>query len=185
MKIEQLKVGDLIPYARNSRTHTKDQIDKVAASIREFGFTNPVLVQDDGTIIAGHGRVMAAKQLDMETVPCIRLSHLTPAQARAYVIADNALAEQAGWDDELLKAELLDLGSLGFDLNLLGLEQLDKILKVIPSNEGLTDPDDVPDVPAEPTTRLGDLWGLGRHRVLCGDSTSIDSLQLLLGGGVR
>lgn len=185
MKIENIKIASLVPYARNSRTHSPDQIAKVAASIKEFGFTNPILIQDDGTIIAGHGRVEAAKQLGMETVPCIRLSHLTAEQARAYVIADNALAEQAGWDDEMLKLELADLQSLGFNLNLLGLTQVDELLKIIPANDGLTDPDDVPSPPAEPVSKPGDLWALGHHRVLCGDSTSIDCLQLLLGGGAR
>lgn len=183
MKIEQIKIENLKPYQRNSRTHSADQIAKVANSIREFGFTNPILIQGDGTVVAGHGRLEAAKQLGLEQVPCIRLDHLTPAQARAYVIADNALAEQAGWDKEILQLELAELQTIGFDLDLIGLENLDKYLAHLPSNEGLTNPDDVPPAPKEPTTRPGDLWALGNHRLLCGDSTSKDALCLLLGGG--
>ncbi len=128
MQIEQLAITALRPYERNSRTHSKDQINKVAASIKEFGFTNPVLIADDNTIIAGHGRVEAAKQLGLETVPVLRLAHLTPEQIKAYVIADNALAELAGWDNSLLIGELEDLQLTGFDITLLGIDSLEKLL---------------------------------------------------------
>ena len=121
-EIDWRSVDDLIPYARNSRTHSKDQVAQIAASIREFGWTNPILVDGDGTIIAGHGRVMAARKLGEKEVPCIELGHLTEAQKRAYVIADNQLALNAGWDMELLKVEMVDLNTDGFDLALLGFD---------------------------------------------------------------
>ena len=157
MQIEHISISSLQGYARNSRTHDKKQIEKVAASITEFGFTNPVLIQDDGTIIAGHGRVEAAKKLNMTEVPCLRLSHLTPEQVKAYVIADNALAELSGWDAEMLKLELGDLQLADYDLNLLGLDNLDKLLAQIPGTEGNTDPDAIPDTPEEPKTRTGQV----------------------------
>ncbi len=185
MQIEQWAVKDLKAYSRNSRTHDKKQVDRVAASISEFGFTNPVLIQDDGTIIAGHGRLEAAKKLKLASVPCLRLSHLTPEQIKAYVIADNALAELAGWDNDILKLELGDLQMLDFDLDLLGLDNLDKLLAQMPGQGGLTDEDAIPDPPEEPKTHRGDLWALGGHRLLCGDSTSIDDVKRLMGGGHR
>jgi hypothetical protein len=123
LKIEQRAIEALIPYARNSRTHSDAQVAQIAASIREFGFTNPVLVDKDGGIIAGHGRVMAARKLGLKDVPCIALGHLTDAQKRAYVIADNKLALNAGWDDEMLGLELSELGDAGFDLELIGFTQ--------------------------------------------------------------
>lgn len=131
MKIEQIALDRLIPYARNSRTHSDEQVAQVAASIREFGFTNPVLIDGEGGIIAGHGRVMAARKLAIDKVPCIRLAHLTEAQRRAYVIADNKLALNAGWDDEMLALELLDLRGDGFDLSLTAFsaEELGEIFK--------------------------------------------------------
>ena len=122
MQIEQLKVGDLIPYVNNSRTHSDEQVTQVASSIKEFGFTNPILIDDDGGIIAGHGRLMAAKKLGLVEVPCIRLGHLSEAQRKAYVIADNKLALNSGWDNDLLKIELMQLDSIDFDLNLTGFD---------------------------------------------------------------
>lgn len=122
MQIEQLKVGDLIPYVNNSRTHSDEQVMQVASSIKEFGFTNPILIDDDGGIIAGHGRLMAAKKLGLDEVPCIRLGHLSEAQRKAYVIADNKLALNSGWDNDLLKIELMQLDSIDFDLNLTGFD---------------------------------------------------------------
>jgi hypothetical protein len=122
MQVEQIATVDLIPYARNSRTHSDEQVAQVAASIREFGFTNPVLIDQDNGIIAGHGRVMAATRLKLDTVPCIRLSHLSDTQKRAYIIADNKLALNSGWDDEMLKLELMDLNELGFDVALTGFD---------------------------------------------------------------
>lgn len=183
MQIEQLPLAELKAYDRNSRTHDKKQIQAVADSIKEFGFTNPLLVRDDNTIIAGHGRLQAAKLLGLETVPCIRLAHLTPEQARAYVIADNALAEQAGWDDAILKLEISDLQSSGYNLDLLGLDNLDKLLAGMPGAAGLTDPDEVPPPPEEPISKPGDIWQLGRHRIMCGSSTDASNVQALLGGG--
>jgi DNA modification methylase len=182
MQIEQIAISALKAYSRNSRTHDKNQIEKVAASITEFGFTNPVLIQDDGTIIAGHGRVEAAIKLDMTTVPCLRLSHLTPEQAKAYVIADNALAELSGWDNDMLKLELGDLQEHNFDLELLGLDNLDKLLAQIPGTEGNTDPDAIPDPPAVPKAQRGQVWRLGEHRLMCGDSTVFTDVEMLMGG---
>lgn len=182
-QIEQVSVSTLIPYARNSRTHSDEQVSQIAGSIREFGFTNPVLIDADGTIIAGHGRVMAAKKLGLETVPCIRLGHLTPSQVRAYVIADNKLALNAGWDDQMLRSELESLQEDGFNMDLTGFseEELAELLEpeVV---EGETDPDQTPEVPVEPITKLGDVWILGNHRLMCGDSTSIDAVQKMMAG---
>lgn len=183
IQIEHLLVSSLIPYARNSRTHSDEQVAQIAASIREFGFTNPVLIDANGTIIAGHGRVMAAKKLGLDEVPCLRLGHLTPSQIRAYVIADNKIALNAGWDDEMLKAELLTLQEDGFNTDLTGFsdEELNALLTV-ETVEGETDPDEVPEAPVEPITNLGDIWILGNHRLMCGDSTSIDAVQKLMDG---
>lgn len=184
-QIEQVSVDALIPYARNSRTHSDAQVAQIAASIREFGFTNPVLIDADGGIIAGHGRVLAARKLGMDSVPCIELSHLTPTQKQAYIIADNKLALNAGWDDELLKLEFNDLSADGFDLELTGFT-LDEIDALTPEEipPGLTDEDAVPEVQAEPVSKLGDVWVLGKHRVMCGDSTSIDAVETLMDGGL-
>lgn len=181
-QIESLPVSDLIPYARNSRTHSDEQVTQIAASIREFGFTNPVLIDSNGTIIAGHGRVMAAKKVGLAEVPCLRLQHLSPSQIRAYVIADNKLALNAGWDDEMLKAELLTLQEEGFNTDLTGFSD-DELNALLNSEiiEGQTDPDEIPEPPVEPVTKLGDIWVLGNHRLMCGDSTSIESAKRLMG----
>jgi DNA modification methylase len=183
IQITQRNVTDLIPYARNSRTHSDEQVAQIAASIKEFGWTNPILVDADGSIIAGHGRLLAARKLGYDEVPTIELGHLTPAQKKAYVIADNQLALNAGWDTELLMLELQELQDCDFDLDLLGFDpkELDKLLE--PEQvEGLTDEDAVPDAPDEPKTRLGDIYQLGGHRLMCGDSTSIDDAEKLMGG---
>ena len=180
-EIEYIEVESLIPYARNSRTHSDEQVAQVAASIKEFGFTNPVLVDQDGMIIAGHGRTLAAQRLQMKEVPCLRLSHLSEAQKRAYVIADNKLALNAGWDDELLAVELRDLKDSDFDLSLTGFgddELADLLAEAL--EEGLTDEDSVPDAPETPVTVLGDIWVLGKHRLMCGDATSIDAVDKLM-----
>jgi site-specific DNA-methyltransferase (adenine-specific) len=181
--IEYISVDKLVPYARNSRTHSDAQVAQIAASIKEFGFTNPVLIDGGGGIIAGHGRVMAARSMKIDTVPCIRLGHLTDAQKKAYVIADNKLALNAGWDNELLAIELGELGDLGFDLELTGFTD-DEIAALMPvqGTDGLTDPDDAPLVQETATTVPGDIWVMGKHRLLCGDSTSIDDLTKLTGG---
>jgi DNA modification methylase len=181
--IELIDIESLIPYARNSRTHSDSQVAQIAASIKEFGFTNPVLIDADSGIIAGHGRVMAARKLGLVDIPCIRLGHLTEAQKRAYVIADNKLALNSGWDNEMLLVEFAELEDLGFDLDLTGFvqEEIDA-LKPEVVQEGLTDEDAVPEVPVEPTTKLGDVYILGRHRLMCGDSTSLDAVNKLMDG---
>ena len=183
MNIEHVKLDKLIPYARNSRTHSDAQVAQIAASIKEFGFTNPVLIDETGSIIAGHGRVMAARKLAITDVPSIRLTHLTEAQKKAYIIADNKLALNAGWDDEMLAVELTDLKDMGFDLDLTGFstDEIEALLAPT-GTEGLTDEDAVPDVPEAPVTVLGDVWLLGKHRVMCGDSTSIDAVERLMDG---
>jgi DNA modification methylase len=181
--IEKIGIDKLIPYARNARTHSDEQVAQIAASIREFGFNNPVLIADDNSIIAGHGRVMAARKLNLSEVPCIRLSHLSETQRKAYILADNKLALNAGWDDNLLSIELADLKDLGFDTDLTGFSA-DEIAALMPVEvtEGLTDEDEVPEVPQDPVTKLGDVWILGKHRVMCGDSTSIDAVEKLMAG---
>lgn len=181
-QIEYVQVSTLTPYARNSRTHTPQQVKQIAASIREFGFTNPVLIDETNGIIAGHGRVMAAEHLQLDVVPCIRLDYLTQAQKRAYVIADNKLALNAGWDDELLKVELDDLHSRDYDLSLLGFDagELESIMQIKLDDD--VQQDEVPEPPAEPITKRGDIWQLGAHRMMCGDSTSAADVSTLMAG---
>jgi DNA modification methylase len=176
------RVADLVPYARNARTHSDAQVAQIAASIREYGWANPVLVDGERGVIAGHGRLLAARKLGMAEVPVIELSHLTPAQERAYILADNKLALNAGWDEDLLRIELGDLKLDGFDLSLTGFDA-DEISKIlIEATDGLTDPDQVPEPPANPVSRPGDLWNLGRHRLLCGDATDGGTVARVLGG---
>jgi len=177
-------VSDLIPYARNARTHSDEQVDKIAASIREFGFLNPVITDGDNGIVAGHGRIMAAKKLGMDEVPTVEAVHLTNAQKRAYILADNRLALDAGWDDELLRVEFTELQDAGFDLNLTGFTD-DEIaaLELEPEpEEGLTDEDAVPEEPDTPVTVEGDVWVLGNHRLMCGDSFDKTTIERLMGG---
>lgn len=177
------KTADLIPYARNSRTHSDEQVTQIASSIREFGFTNPVIIDDKNNIIAGHGRVMAAKKLGLDEVPCVVVTGWTEAQKKAYVIADNKLALNAGWDEKMLSLEFDELQEMGFDLSLTGFSG-DEILALKPLEEtiGLTDEDEVPEPPETPVTVLGDIWVLGDHRLMCGDSTSIDAVERLMDG---
>ena len=184
MEIKEIEVTALIPYAKNSRTHDDAQVAQIAASIKEFGWTNPILIDGDKGIIAGHGRLMAARKLKMDKVPVIELSGMTDAQKKAYVIADNRLALNAGWDNAMLTIELQDLEDEGFDLTLTGFDdkELDALLNVIEGTEGLTDEDAVPDTPLEPKTKLGDIYILGNHRLMCGDSTSIDAVEKLMDG---
>ena len=181
LAISYRPIGDLIPYARNARTHSAVQVALIAGSIREYGFTNPVLVDGANGIIAGHGRVMAAGKLGLATVPVIELAHLTEAQKRAYILADNKLAEQAGWDRELLALELGDLRDMAVDLTSLGFDagELDALLSA-----GQPDPreDEVPPVPAVPVSRPGDLWVMGQHRLICGDATDAATVARVLGG---
>ena len=182
-KIEQWPTAKLLPYARNARTHSEEQVAQIAASIAEFGFTNPILAGSDGIIVAGHGRLAAAQKLGLERVPVVVLDHLSATQRRALVIADNRIAENAGWDDELLAIEFAELADAGFDNLLTGFTQ-DEIDALTPEQipEGLTDDDAVPDVQPDPVSKLGDVWLLGKHRVMCGDSTSIDAVEELMQG---
>ena len=181
-KVERRTVQSLIPYARNARVHSPQQVDQIAASIREFGWTIPVLVDEEGTIIAGHGRVMAAKKLGIQSVPVMVAAGWSEAQRRAYVLADNKLTLNGEWDDEKLKIELADLQDSDFDVSLIGFsdEELAKIL--IAGTPGNTDPDDAPDAPQEPVSEVGDVWVLGRHRLVCGDSTKADDVAKALNG---
>jgi DNA modification methylase len=185
-KIEMLPVSGLTPYGRNSRTHSEMQIKQIEASIKEFGFTNPVLIDGKGGIIAGHGRVVAARNLGMATVPCVRLDHLTKAQKKAYIIADNQLALNAGWNFDVLAVEIDELNDEGFDLDLLGFskDELNELIGTPDTVEGLTDPDDVPEPPEEPVTKLGDVWILGKHRLMCGDSCNVSDWDRLMGGAM-
>lgn len=185
MKIENLTLDALIPYARNSRTHSDEQVAQVAASIREFGFTNPVLIDANGGIIAGHGRVMAARKLGLADVPCIRLAHLSESQKRAYVIADNKLALNSGWDEKMLALEFKDLQAMDFDLELtgFGLGDIEELLAELDATpEGNTDADETPTVQAEVVSQPGDVWLLGKHRIMCGDSTSSAAVDVLMSG---
>jgi DNA modification methylase len=183
LQIKKIPVEKLIPYVRNSRTHSDAQVAQIAASIKEFGWTNPILVDGENGIIAGHGRLLAARKLGAKEVPVIELSHLTESQKRAYVIADNQLAMNAGWDTAMLTLELANLKESEFDLDLIGFDvkELEKLLE--PEQvDGLTDEDAVPDAPEEPKTKLGDIYQLGNHRLMCGDSTSIDAVEKLMDG---
>lgn len=182
IKVEYLSTSELIPFARNSRTHSESQVAQIAASIKEFGFTNPILTDGDNGIIAGHGRLQAARKLGLTEVPCIALDGLTDPQKRAYVIADNKLALNAGWDFELLASEIDGLGDEGFDLSLLGFSDDELAAMMAEQTEGLTDEDAVPDVPEVAVTVEGDVWLLGKHRLMCGDSTSIDAVDKLMNG---
>jgi DNA modification methylase len=183
LKITIKKVDSLIPYVKNSRTHSDEQVAQIAASIKEFGWTNPILVDGDNGIIAGHGRLLAARKLGHKDVPTIELKDLTETQKKAYIIADNRLALNAGWDNEMLTIELNDLLADGFALEVLGFDPKELSALLEPEVvQGLTDEDAVPDVPEEPKTKLGDIYQLGNHRLMCGDSTSIDAVDKLMGG---
>jgi DNA modification methylase len=182
MKIEQKLISKLIPYANNARTHNAEQITQIASSIKEFGFNNPILIDKDNGIIAGHGRLEAAKKLNLKEVPTISLEHLTDSQRKAYILADNRIAINSGWDIELLSLELKDLDA-DFDLEMLGFDPKELAALLNPEQiEGLTDEDAVPELPDEPTTKLGDIYQLGNHRLMCGDSTSINDVDKLMDG---
>ena len=183
MKITEKNVSELIPYVNNSRTHSDEQVAQIAASIKEFGWTNPILIDEESSIIAGHGRLMAARKLGMDKVPCIHVKNLTEAQKKALIIADNKLALNAGWDNDLLKLELENLQELGFDLDILGFnaDELSALLE--PEQlEGLTDEDEAPPVPVEAKTKPGDIYQLGKHRLMCGDSCSTNDMEKLCDG---
>jgi DNA modification methylase len=178
-KVERRPIDSLILNARNARTHSEAQVDQIAASIHEWGWTSPVLVTEQGMVIAGHGRVRAARKLGLAEVPVMVATGWTKAQIRAYALADNKLALNAGWDDAIVALEIAELQEIGFDIDLIGFDQAE--LAALHSNgDGLTDPDEVPEVPVDPVSRTGDLWKLGRHRLLCGDSTNVADVAIVL-----
>jgi DNA modification methylase len=180
-KVERRPVAALIPYARNARTHSDAQVAQIAASIKEWGWTTPVLIDPEGSIIAGHGRVMAARKLGLTEVPVMVAEGWTDAQKKAYVLADNQLALNAGWDSDLLALELKDLDANGFKLDLIGFDDNFLANLLTDKTEGLTDPDEVPEAPADPVSVLGDVWVMGKHRIICGSSTEADTVSKLLG----
>jgi ParB-like chromosome segregation protein Spo0J len=184
-KIEMAPIASLRPYTNNARRHSRKQVRQIAESMRRFGFTNPVLVSDEGEIIAGHGRVMAAKELGLREVPTVRLSHLSATGRRAYVLADNKLALNAGWDTEILAIKFAELGELDFDLSLTGFSIAEIDFTLEQAHEAKIEPrpaaDVIPPLPTTPVTRFSEIWHLGRHRLLCGDARSPDNIARLLG----
>jgi DNA modification methylase len=182
-EIERWPIAKLVPYARNARTHSEEQVAQIAASIVEFGFANPILAGSDGVIVAGHGRLAAAQKLGLESVPVVVLDHLTPTQRRALIIADNRIAENAGWDDAMLRIELQSLQEDGFNIDITGFDP-DALAEIMAGEEtmveGNTDEDAVPDLNETPISRAGDVWLLGAHRLLCGDSTDATSYAVLM-----
>ena len=180
MEYSQKAVKDLIPYVNNARTHSDEQVTQIASSIREFGFINPIIIDDKNNVIAGHGRLLASKKLGLKEVPTVLVDHLTDTQRKAYILADNQLALNAGWDDELLKLELAQLDDVGFDLELLGFDL--KALEGLGVEELELEEQEVPEPAENPISKLGDVWILGNHRLMCGDSTSVDAVEKLMGG---
>ena len=180
--VERWPLDRLIPHARNARTHSEDQVAQIAGSIAEFGFVNPILVGDDGVMVAGHGRVLAARKLGLSDVPVIVLSHLTPTQRRALMIADNQIATNAGWNDEMLAAELAALKDEAYNLDLLGFDEAEIDRLLAGNNDETADLDEAPEPPTEPISRPGDLWICGEHRVLCGDATVLADVEKVLRG---
>lgn len=187
-RIEHWPIDKLLPYVRNARQHSDEQIAQIAASIAEFGFVNPILTGADGVLVAGHGRLAAARKLGLPTVPVVVLDHLTPTQRRALVLADNRLAELATWDDALLRVELEALQDEGFDLDLTGFDA-DALAELLadeePQIEGRTEDDAIPEMPEEPVSRPGDVWRLGPHRLVCGDATTAEAYARLFPDGER
>lgn len=187
-RIEHWPTTKLLPYVRNARQHSEEQIARIAASIAEFGFVNPILTGVDGVLVAGHGRLAAARKLGLPTVPVVVLDHLTPTQRRALVLADNRLAELATWDDALLRIELEALQDDGFDLDLTGFDA-DALAELLadeePQIEGRTEDDAIPEMPEEPVSRPGDVWRLGPHRLVCGDATTAEAYARLFPDGER
>jgi DNA modification methylase len=175
-EVQEVPVSKLIPYVNNAKIHSEEQVTKIASSIREFGFVSPILIDKDFNVIAGHGRLMAAKKLDMENVPCLFIEGLSEAQRKAYILADNRLSELAEWDMDLVMSELDGLKDMDFDIELTGFD--------MPDTEETTEiqEDSVPDVPEEAVCKLGDLWELGEHRLICGDSTDINVVDRLMDG---
>lgn len=181
--IELKKVDELIPYSKNARLHSEAQVAQIAASIIEFGFTNPVLIDGEKGIIAGHGRLMAAKKLGLKEVPVVVLDHLSETQKKAYIIADNKLAENAGWDEEILASELADLKNEDFNLDLIGFEdqELEKIFANLYDRENEQEAEEIPEATEKPISKSGDVWILGKHKLICGDSCKAETYQTLLG----
>lgn len=186
LKVVYRDVSELIPYARNARTHSDEQVARIAASIKEFGWTNPILIDGENGIIAGHGRVLAARKLGLERVPTIELSGLTEAQKRAYILADNRLALDAGWDEEMLKLEFAELEKEGFELSKTGFsdEEIREMMTDLDREVDGVEDVETPEPPKNPKTKRGEVWILGTHRLMCGDSTSVDDVQELMGGGI-
>ncbi len=187
MQVVYKKTDALIPYINNARTHSDAQVSQIAASIKEFGFNNPILLDGDNGIVAGHGRCLAAKKLGIKEIPCIELSHLSEAQKKAYILADNKIALNAGWDDETLQAELEELKTLDVDFSILGFnkDELDDLFEDCGvGGGGLTDEDSAPEAPEQPKTKLGDIYKLGNHRLMCGDSTDKSSIERLMDGNI-
>lgn len=182
LRVEFVDISDLRKYERNNKIHMESQISDLVNLIKEFGFTNPILIDEENEIIAGHGRHEAASRIGMKQVPCIRLSHLTDAQKRAYRIADNKVQMGAAWDFDALRLEISELSAGGYDLDLLcfGGKEIDDIL-LSGGTSGNTDEDDVPEAPKDPVTKLGDIWQLGKHRIICGDCTDAQTVSRLLG----
>lgn len=186
LKVVYRSVSELIPYARNARTHSDEQVARIAASIKEFGWTNPILIDGENGIIAGHGRVLAARKLGLEKVPTIELSGLTEAQKRAYILADNRLALDAGWDEEMLKLEFAELEKEGFELSKTGFsdEEINEMMADLDREvEGVEDVE-APEPQKNPKTKRSEVWILGTHRLMCGDSTSVKDVQEVMGGGI-
>ena len=184
-ELKLINIDELIPYANNARTHSKDQINKLRSSLREFGFINPILIDKDYNILAGHGRVMAAREEGIKEVPCVLVEHLTEAQKKAYILADNRLAMDAGWDDEMLALELENLKELDFDMDLTGFDaaEIDELFSNIHDKDVQDDDFDVEAaLEEEPISKQGDIWLLGRHRLICGDSTKAETYEKLMDG---
>lgn len=186
LKVVYRNVSELIPYARNARTHSDEQIERIANSIKEFGWTNPILIDGENGIIAGHGRILAARKLGIEKVPTIELSGLTEAQKRAYIIADNRLALDAGWDEDILKLEFAELEKEGFELSKTGFsdEEINEMMADLDREVAGVEDIDTPEPPKNPKTKRGEIWILGTHRLMCGDSTSAEDVQEVMGGGI-
>lgn len=186
LKVVYRNVSELIPYARNARTHSDEQIERIANSIKEFGWTNPILIDGENGIIAGHGRILAARKLGIEKVPTIELSGLTEAQKRAYIIADNRLALDAGWDEDILKLEFAELEKEGFELSKTGFsdEEINELMADLDREVAGVEDIDTPEPPKNPKTKRGEVWILGTHRLMCGDSTSAEDVQEVMGGGI-
>lgn len=182
-EVQEVTLTKLIPYVNNAKIHGEEQITKIASSIREFGFLNPVLIDKDFNIIAGHGRVMAAKKLELDKVPCVFIEGLSDAQRKAYILADNRLGELADWDQELIAQELQSLADVGFDIDITGFSMDDAILDLEPINDNGIGEEIKEFLKNDPITERGDVWRLGDHTLMVGDSTSIDDVEHLLGGG--